>query len=131
MRFLLHGTITPAAADAIVRHGHSAQTLEQAGLAADLGTDELVKAAHKKQLELVTADKSIVEWIYASGARVQRTVVYLQLAGGDVEQDDAIDRLFERYKRLTPGRLYTLTETRVKVRQLPTGTGRPPSVTDE
>jgi hypothetical protein len=45
--------------------------------------------------------------------------VFLQLPGADVEQDDAIDRLFTRYKRLTPGRLYTVTETRVKVRQLP------------
>ena len=53
-----------------------------------------------------------------------RVVVYLQLEGGDVEQDDAIDRLFKRYKRLTPGRLYTVTGSRVKVRQLPTS--RPP-----
>ena len=42
--------------------------------------------------------------------------MYLQLEGGDVEQDDAIDRLFARYKRLTPGRLYTVTASRVKVR---------------
>jgi hypothetical protein len=47
-------------------------------------------------------------------------MVYLQLDGGDVEQDDAIDRLFKRYKRLSPGRLYTVTAARVKVRQLPT-----------
>ena len=49
-----------------------------------------------------------------------RSLVFLQLAGGDVEQDDAIDRLFKRYKRLAPGRLYTVTGSRVKVRQLPT-----------
>jgi hypothetical protein len=48
-----------------------------------------------------------------------RSLVYLQLEGGDVEQDDAIDRLFDRYKRLTPGRLYTVTGSRVKIRQLP------------
>jgi hypothetical protein len=42
-----------------------------------------------------------------------------------VEQDDAITRLFERYKRLTPGRLYTVTGSRVKIRQLPAG-GRSP-----
>jgi hypothetical protein len=45
--------------------------------------------------------------------------VFLQLEGGDVEQDDAIDRLFARYKRLSPGRMYTVTGTRVKIRQLP------------
>jgi hypothetical protein len=49
----------------------------------------------------------------------QRSMVYLQLEGADIEQDDAIDRLFKRYKRLTPGRLYTVTGSRVKVRQLP------------
>ena len=48
-----------------------------------------------------------------------RSIVYFQLEGGDVEQDDAVTRLFERYKRLTPGRLYTVTASRVKVRQLP------------
>ena len=32
---------------------------------------------------------------------------------------DAIDRLFARYKRLSPRRLYTVTATRVKIRQLP------------
>jgi hypothetical protein len=30
-----------------------------------------------------------------------------------------VDRLFDRYKRLSPGRLYTVTGSRVKVRQLP------------
>jgi hypothetical protein len=45
--------------------------------------------------------------------------MFLQWPGGAVEQDDAVDRLFTRYKRLTPERLYTVTETRVKVRQLP------------
>ena len=34
-------------------------------------------------------------------------------------QSAAIDRLFERYKRLSPKRLYTITPNRVKIRQLP------------
>jgi predicted GTPase len=46
--------------------------------------------------------------------------VLLDVPVGDLEQDDAIDRLFARYKRLTPGRLYIVTPGRVKVRQLPT-----------
>jgi hypothetical protein len=46
-------------------------------------------------------------------------MVFLQLTGGEVEQDDAIDRLFARYKSPKPGMLYTVTENRVKVRQLP------------
>jgi hypothetical protein len=35
------------------------------------------------------------------------------------DQGAAITRLFERYKRLTPRRLYTVTRSRVKIRQLP------------
>jgi hypothetical protein len=60
------------------------------------------------------------------GVPFGRSIVFLQLEGGDVEQDDAIDRLFKRYKRLSPGRLYTVTTSRVKVRQLPTRNGPHP-----
>jgi hypothetical protein len=49
--------------------------------------------------------------------RLDRAIVFLQLPGGEIEHDDAIDRLFDRYKRLRPGQLYTVTETRVKVQQ--------------
>jgi hypothetical protein len=48
-----------------------------------------------------------------------RSVVFYQLKGGAVELDDAVDRLFTRYKAPSPGRFHTVTETRVKVRQLP------------
>jgi hypothetical protein len=34
-------------------------------------------------------------------------------------QAEAIGRFFERYPRPAPGRLYTITPSRVKVRQLP------------
>ena len=62
----------------------------------------------------------MIETLFADDAPpFGRSVVYLHLEGGDVEQDDAVTRLFERYKRLTPGRLYTVTASRVKVRQLP------------
>ena len=44
-------------------------------------------------------------------------MVHLNVDEGEIEQDDAIDRLFTRYKRLSPGRLYTVTGGRVKVRQ--------------
>jgi hypothetical protein len=79
----------------------------------------LLGAAAKEQLELITADFAVVDFCFAQKFWFRRVMVYLQLSGGDVEQDDAIDRLFKRYKRLTPGRLYTVTASRVKVRQLP------------
>jgi len=123
MRWLIHGNITPAAIEALRRHEQQAQTIQEAGLAPDAPAAEVFKAARKLQLELITTDGALADAPYEPEteftAAHDRVIVYLQLEGGDVEQDDAIDRLFTRYKRLSPGRLYTVTGTRVKVRQLP------------
>jgi len=118
MRWLLHGNLTPAVAEALLRHGHKTTTATEAAIdAPDLV--ELLKQASVKQLDIITADHALANAPFQSDYRFGRTIVFLQLEGGDVEQDDAVDRLFQRYKRLTPGRLYTVTGTRVKVRQLP------------
>ena len=120
MRWLVHGTLTPAVAEALKRHGDVAQDL--AGLSLTPGTSpaEVLKVAQKAQLDLMTNDASMVETLFADDAPpFGRSVVYLHVEGGDVEQDDAVDRLFARYKRLTPGRFYSVTGSRVKVRQLP------------
>jgi len=121
MRFLLIGNLTPAVAAAVARHGHAAVTPESVGLAAGASHEEILAAAVKAQLEILTADPDMADAPYAKDIWFPRAIVFLQLAGADVEQDDAIDRLFERYSRLTPKRLYTVTEARVKVRQLPQG----------
>jgi hypothetical protein len=119
MRFLLHGNLSTAVADALRRHGHNPQTPAELGIE---GTDpaQTLDLAGKQQLDIITADQQLAGAPFEAGVPFSRCIVFLQLEGGDVEQDDAIDRLFERYKRLTPGRLYTVTGTRVKIRQLPT-----------
>lgn len=123
MRWLVHGNITPAAIEALRRHEQQAQTAQDLDLPADAPPADIFKTARKLQLELLTADAKLADAPYEPEteftAAHDRVIVFLQLEGGDVEQDDAIDRLFERYKRLSPGRLYTVTATRVKVRQLP------------
>jgi hypothetical protein len=121
MRWLVHGTLAPAVIDALVRHGHSAQSLADAQIAPDAPPIDLLKSAHAKQLDVITNDAALASVAVEQPIKFDRSLVYLQLEGGEVEQDDAIDRLFERYKRLTPGRLYTVTASRVKVRQLPRG----------
>jgi hypothetical protein len=105
--------------EALVRHEHEAQTPAEIGLAPDARPDEVLEAAHTKQLDIVTNDPNLANAPFESPVKFGRSLVFLQLPGGDVEQADAIDRLFERYKRLTPGRMYTVTENRVKIRQLP------------
>jgi predicted nuclease of predicted toxin-antitoxin system len=121
MRFLLIGNppLAPAVADAIVRHGHQVSTPESINLTHASPKEDILKAAERHQLEIVTADPDLADAPYALDYYFPRTIIWLQLEGAEVEQDDAIDRLFARYKSPKPKRLYTLTETRVKIRQLP------------
>jgi hypothetical protein len=121
MRWLLHGNLTGAAAEALQRHGHKTVALDELELPPDTSPADIIKAAHQKQLDIITTSSPLVDAPFQQPLRFDRSLVYLQMEGGDVEQDDAIDRLFSRYKRLTPGRLYTVTATRVKIRQLPAG----------
>jgi hypothetical protein len=119
MRWLLHGKLTNAVSEALKRHEHEVRDLPSVGLSAESETSAVLEAAKKEQLDLLTADPAMAKAPFDQDFWFNRSIVFLQLTGGDVEQDDAVDRLFARYKRLTPGRLYTVTETRVKVRQLP------------
>jgi hypothetical protein len=119
MRWVLHGDLSAAVADALVRHEQKPVALTQAQIGADTPPREFFKAAQSKQLDVITSDGAPVNAVFDQDIWFNRVIVYLQLEGGEVEQDDAIDRLFERYKRLTPGRLYTVTGSRVKIRQLP------------
>ena len=120
MRWLLHGPMTSAVADALRGREDTVVDAGTLGLGPEAPYGDVLKAAHKAQVDVMTTDGKLAEAPFAGEAPAfGRSIVYLQLEGGDVEQDDAVDRLFERYKRLTPGRLYTVTGTRVKIRQLP------------
>ena len=120
MRWLFHGNLTPAAAEAMKRHEQETKTPADIGLAPDAPPAAVYDAARKGQLEILTADADFANVPFEHTTRYSRTMVLLNVDAGDVEQDDAIDRLFARYKRLSPGRLYTVTGSRVKIRQLPT-----------
>ena len=119
MRWLFHGNLTPAAAEALKRHKQETQSPADIGLPPDALPVDLLEAARKSQLEIITADAALAHAPFEQPSRFVRTMVHLNVDEGDIEQDDAIDRLFTRYKRLSPGRLYTVTGGRVKVRQLP------------
>ncbi len=121
MRWIMYGSsITPAVAAAFERHEHHAVAASACDLPEKPALSEILKVVRARQLELITTESTVVDYVVENGLPAGRCFVYLQLDGADVEQDDAIDRLFKRYRRLTPGRLYTVTGTRVKVRQLPT-----------
>ncbi len=119
MRWLLHGSLAGAVGEALQRHGHQTRQAVEISLAPEAAAIEVLEAAQVQQLDVITADPALASAPFESRMSFGRSIVFLQAPGGEVEQDDAVDRLFNRYKRLTPGRLYTVTGTRVKVRQLP------------
>jgi hypothetical protein len=120
MRWLVHGSRTSSAVSAaLVRRGDTPTTPAEIELPPDAPAAEVIKAAEQRQLDLITTDPALAAAPFEQPVRYQRSLVYLQLTGGDAEQEAAVNRLFERYKRLTPGRMYTVTGSRVKIRQLP------------
>jgi hypothetical protein len=108
MQFLVHA---PAEiAEALKTHGHKTHLPEEL----TPPPDDLLKAAAEKQWDLITTDGATAMSAFDGRKPFARCIVYLQSA-----DPEGIDRLFERFKRLSPGRLYTVTAHRVKVRQLP------------
>jgi len=100
-----------------MRHGHSLVDAVDAQVGADMSHQELLSALHRLQVDLLTNDRDLAQAIRTQPVKFDRSVVYLKLEGGDVEQDDAIDRLFLRFKRLKPGQIYIVTEQQVKTQQ--------------
>jgi hypothetical protein len=124
MQWLLYGKMTGAVTEALVRHGHQARRAEELGIPADAELIEVLKAARQKQWDILTTDAGLVNTTFEQQFHFNRSIVFLQLEGGDGEQDDALGRLFDRYRSPSPRRLYTVTASRVKIRQLP-GATRP------
>src|SRR4051812_25789612 len=86
IRRLVHGNVTAAVADALKRHGHSAQSLADVDLAPDAPPAEVFEAAHAKQFDLLTNDPALANAPFESPIKFGRSLVFLQLEGGDVEQ---------------------------------------------
>jgi hypothetical protein len=120
MRWLVYGNVTDAVAAALRRHGQQPVNADEAQLPPAVDPLQVLDTARRRQLEILTADAAIAEAPFAAEMPFNRLIVHLNVGGGDIEQDEAIDRLFARYPRVSPGRLYTVTASRVKVRQLPT-----------
>ena len=118
MRFLLHGNLSPSVKAAVERHGHKALLSAEVEIAPESDAAAIMMAAHVKQLDILTNDREFALFARTTALKFDRSIVYLQLAGEEIEHDDAIDRLFARYKAPKPRQMYTVTETRVKVLQL-------------
>ena len=119
MQFLVHGGLAAEGCEAMVRQGHRVHQLtELAGeTPAPSSPEELLRELARRQWCLLTADRDFVHQVYDQGLKFNLCMVLL-IAQAD-QHSSSVDRLFERYKRLSPKRLYTVTPGRVKVRQLP------------
>ncbi len=130
MRFLLHGTPPPPpdTQAALTKHEQTAhQISELAGIAdspeeAAQSPATLLPLLEKKQWNLLTTDTNFIHAIYDKKLEFKGIIIFLQGESATAETDPKstpIARRFDRYKRLTPRRLYTITPSRVKIRQLP------------
>jgi hypothetical protein len=108
MQWLLHGDVAEQVAQALAARGDKVHRPENSVV------DDILETARKNQWDLITTDAALAHSLSSGKFKFARSVVHLQ-----AKQDEAIERLFVRFKRLTPGRLYTVTGSRVKVRQLP------------
>jgi hypothetical protein len=128
MRFLIHGAVRPEVPAALVKRGHACHALPELAVDAGAGAPEaaaldpaiLLPLLEKRQWNLLTTDAALVRALYEKKVSYGGMIVLvLDDPKAPRDQGRAIERLFERYPRLTPGRLYTVTASRVKIRQLP------------
>jgi hypothetical protein len=121
MQFYLHA-ISSDAASALKRHGHtvhtSAELDDPVTPSNALGVAELLELLTARQWCLLTTDRDLVQGVYDRKISFSSCIVFLQ-GSAATDSSTAIDRLFARYPRLSPRRLYTVTKGRVKIRQLP------------
>ena len=122
MQFFLYGQFDPGVAEALRATGH--QVHEELPDRARSGPEpsderEVLAAIAAQQWMLLTNVRDLVEHAMDQRLAGPPIMVLLAHAISPAAQRDAITRLFERYPRLSPGRLYTITPSRVKVRQLP------------
>ncbi len=130
MQFLFHGDIAiPPGSAALGRLKHRvvgplSDQPPLPGTADAAGRAEFFALLAKNQWDLITNDADLIHRLYDEKINFNRTIVLL-VEQVTADPAAAIDRLFARYPRLSPRRLYTLTAGRVKIRQLPGAGGKP------
>ncbi|HEY4328740.1 MAG TPA: hypothetical protein VGN88_03320 [Phycisphaerae bacterium] len=123
MQFLIHGELDKGVAKWLAKEEHVCHTIgelpeDSEGVIGDPAV--LLPLLAKKQWNLITTDSQLVRSLYDKKVLFAGVVVHiLEEPGAKLDGLDAVKRLFERYKRLTARRLYTVTPSRVKIRQLP------------
>jgi hypothetical protein len=119
MQWVLIGQLDPAVSEILQIRGDRVHAFEELNLSADAPPRDTLLACQSRQWDLLTDNPALALAPLEEKIPFNRSIVLLQLRDSATPQPDAISRLFDRYKRLSPHRLYTLTPSRVKIRQLP------------
>lgn len=121
MRFYLHGSLQADIETALQRHSHKVHKGDELTADSDpvdiTSPRDLLARLVEKQWHLVTVDGDFLRRMYEEKVEFPGGIIIHLLS--PEATGEAIDRLFERYPRLTSKRLYTITPSRVKIRQLP------------
>jgi len=122
MQWLLHGNLPSGIAEDLVLRGHKTHAVADLALEAEARMPDIIAAAAAAQWDILTADPALPAVLFGPPEDLPRMfgryVVLLQ-PRADEDSRAILERLFTRYPRLTPWRLYTVTPSRVKIRQLP------------
>ncbi|MEM7806610.1 MAG: hypothetical protein AAF561_00695 [Planctomycetota bacterium] len=122
MRFLLPDDAADDVRQAFTEAGHKVVSPTDIELSTGASAIDRREAARRHQLELVVTNRQSLDAVLPSSgnkATFGRTLIFLNSGPSDAPL--AVHRLFGRYKRLSPGRLYSVSPQRVKVSQLPSG----------
>jgi hypothetical protein len=106
----------------LTQRGHTTHPQADLALPADATLADILTAAAGRQWDVLTSDPAMIAILFGPAEDLPRafgrSVVLIQPRPGD-DAHAILERLFSRYPRLTPWRLYTVTPARVKIRQLP------------
>ena len=119
MRFLADMGISPKVVDILARLGHQAVHLQQQGLHR-LKDSAILEKARKERYILLTHDLAFGDLLAASGADLPSVIIFRLRNMRPERVDLHLLNIISQYsKALEDGAIVTVTEGRVRVRNLP------------
>jgi len=124
MKFLADMGISPKIADFLQQLGHQAVHLQTQGLHG-LRDSEILEKACKEDCILLTHDLDFGDLLAASGAELPSVVIFRLRNMRPENVNRYLIKIISQYpKDLENGSIVTVTEARIRMRELPLGANR-------
>jgi predicted nuclease of predicted toxin-antitoxin system len=124
MKFLADMGISPKIVDFLQNLGHQAVHLQVQGLQR-LGDSEILEKARKEGCILLTHDLDFGDLLAATGADLPSVVIFRLRNMRPEHVNRYLIKIISQYpKALEHGSIITVTEARIRMRDLPLGAGR-------